>query len=99
MSRLCPAPRQVLALVGEFEELRSVAERARPPARDEFCCPLSMEVMVEPVSTADGHTYERASIEAWLRDHDVSPLTGETLQHKFLTPNLALKRLIAAEQS
>jgi hypothetical protein len=37
--------------------------------------------MEDPVSTLDGHTYERASIEEWLRANDTSPSTGETV-HK-----------------
>ncbi len=28
--------------------------------------------------------YERAAIEAWLRDHNTSPLTGEILPSKLL---------------
>ena len=86
---------EVIDLVADFETLRQHAEQVKPPVLDEFCCPLSMELMVEPVSTADGQTYERASIEAWLKHSDLSPLTMAVLEHKFLTPNLALKRLIA----
>ena len=86
---------EVIDLVADFETLRQHAEQAKPPVLDEFCCPLSMELMVEPVSTADGQTYERASIEAWLKHSNLSPLTMAVLEHKFLTPNLALKRLIA----
>ena len=40
--------------------------------------------------------YERASIESWLKDHDTSPLTNETLSSKLLVPNRALKSLIDA---
>ena len=29
------------------------------------------------VFTADGHTYERAAIEAWLRENNTSPLIGQ----------------------
>ena len=38
--------------------------RALPPA--EYLCPITQDVMVDPVSTCDGHTYERAAIERWL---------------------------------
>ena len=31
---------------------------------DALCCPISMEIMRDPVIAADGHTYERAEIEA-----------------------------------
>ena len=43
--------------------------------------------MREPVIAADGHTYERASIAAWLAKNNTSPNTGAALRHKELTPN------------
>ena len=79
--------------------VRQAAESARPALRDEFLCPLSLEPMADPCTTADGYTYERAAIERWLRTSDVSPRTGCRLPHKELTPNLALRHLIAAELS
>ena len=44
--------------------------------------------MVDPVFTCDGQTYEHAAIAQWLQTHDTSPLTGEVLRHKELTPNV-----------
>ena len=38
-------------------------------APDALCCPISMEIMRDPVICADGHTYERADIEAWLANN------------------------------
>ena len=29
----------------------------------EFCCPISHELMKDPVVAGDGHTYERSCIE------------------------------------
>ena len=49
----------------------------------------------EPVVAADGVTYERAEAERWLAAHDTSPTTGVVLAHKHLTPNLALRDMIA----
>ena len=46
---------------------------------DSFNCPLTLNRMKDPVSTVDGHTYERSAIEEWLVDHDTSPMTGLTL--------------------
>ena len=43
---------------------------------DLVLCPISQEVMEDPVCTADGHTYERREIFRWLCKHDTSPLTG-----------------------
>lgn len=39
---------------------------------------------------ADGYTYERAAIEAWLSNNDTSPLTNLLLADKLLTPNHTL---------
>ena len=62
----------------------------------EFLCPITQEMMDDPVTTTDGHAYERREIFRWLCTHNTSPLTGATLPNKFLTPALALRQLIAA---
>ena len=57
-------------------------------------CPITHEIMTDPVVTADGQSYERYAIEQWLRHSTLSPLTNEPLTHLALTPNMALRRLI-----
>ena len=47
--------------------------------------------MKEPVILATGITYERKAIEKWLENHDTCPATGQTLEHKNLVRNIALK--------
>ena len=42
---------------------------------NEFLCPISLEIMRDPVICKDGHTYERAVILKWLETNSVSPLT------------------------
>ena len=69
------------------------AETAYPAA---FLCPITHEVMRDPVVLSDGHTYERREIFRWLCTHDTSPLTGATQPNKALTPAIALRQLIAA---
>lgn len=59
-----------------------------------FLCSITCEIMQQPVVAADGHTYERAAIERWLTRRDISPLTGEVLASKQLTPNHALRSII-----
>jgi len=71
----------------EMEELDSVLENS-------FRCPISMEIMVDPVFAADGHTYERAEMERWLNSKSTSPLTNEVLPHKMLVPNHNLRSQI-----
>jgi ubiquitin len=62
---------------------------------DSFQCPLTMEVMRDPVFTADGQTYERTEIEKWFAlGNRTSPLTGEELPSTNLLPNIALRQAI-----
>ena len=61
----------------------------------EFLCPITHEPMVDPVIAADGHSYERAAIERWLRIKQKSPRTNARLKNKTLIPNFALKTLIS----
>ena len=52
-------------------------------------------MMVDPVITADGHSYEKSAILRWIQtDHMNSPLTGVRLDHNVLTPNYSLRSLI-----
>jgi len=59
-----------------------------------FQCPISMEVMDDPVVAADGHSYERLCIEQWLRKQDRSPLNNTRLASKRLIPNHTLRKSI-----
>jgi len=52
-----------------------------------YCCSITNQIMVDPVFTADGHTYEKEAIEEWLKGHDTSPKTGLQLINKQLIPN------------
>ena len=65
-----------------------------PKIPNQYLCPITKDIMQDPVVTSDGNTYEREYIESWLLFHDKSPMTNETLPHKNLTPNIALKTLI-----
>lgn len=60
----------------------------------EFLCPITQEILIDPVMVQDGNTYERKAIELWFQKHSTSPLTNEVLVSKNLLPNLALKKLI-----
>jgi len=71
----------------EMDELDGVLENS-------FRCPISMEIMSDPVFAADGHTYERVEIERWLQNKNTSPLTNEVLPHKHLVPNYNLRSQI-----
>lgn len=61
---------------------------------DAFLCPITREVLQDPVICSDGHTYSRHAIEQWLDAHDTSPKTGLPLKSKYLVPNYAIKSAI-----
>lgn len=80
-----------------LEKLKDVAEKAQgmalvsaPPPPKHFICPILREVMTDPCVAADGYTYDRKAIEAWLQEKDTSPFTELPLPHKHLIPNYAL---------
>ena len=69
----------------------SLSENAPP----DFLCPIGQSVMVDPVSTCDGHAYERSQIATWFSSGTRrSPLTNAPLASTTLTPNHALKKAI-----
>ena len=58
-------------------------------------CPITQELMVDPVLAEDGHTYERASIIEWLTTKSTSPLdSGKRLDVSRLMTNRAVKEQI-----
>lgn len=62
----------------------------------DFCCPLSLNLMSDPVIVSSGQTYERAFIRKWIDlGLTVCPKTRQTLAHTNLIPNYTVKALIA----
>ena len=62
---------------------------------NDLVCPITLDVMVDPVVASDGHTYERGAIEQWYQQNQgTSPMTRERLSPT-LIPNRKLKELIA----
>merc|ERR1712193_108518 len=66
-----------------------------------FFCPITWDVMPDPVVAVDGHTYELEAILQWLNQgHKTSPMTKEQLQSFLLVPNRSLRaQIIAASDS
>ena len=76
------------------ERLQGSASTCEVEAPHEFSCPITFEIMVDPVFATDGHSYERVAIQAWLHTHNTSPKTGQQLESSTLIPNHSLKSLI-----
>ena len=60
-----------------------------------FICPLTKQVMKDPVQIASGQTFEKSAIMQWFKDgKTTSPVTGERLRNTKVSPNYALRQSI-----
>nr|GMD93027.1 U-box domain-containing protein 8 [Ipomoea batatas] len=64
---------------------------------DDFRCPISLEIMSDPVILSSGHTFDRSSIQRWLDSgHRTCPITNLPISDPpCLIPNHALRSLIS----
>ncbi|KAI4322147.1 hypothetical protein L6164_021867 [Bauhinia variegata] len=84
-------------LSSSFSEQGTNEKNHQPPViPDDFRCPISLELMKDPVIVSTGQTYERSCIEKWLEaGNGTCPKTQQTLASTVLTPNYVLRSLIA----
>ncbi|CDY47577.1 BnaA01g22630D [Brassica napus] len=77
---------EAIRILNCLEKIRSSLCSSAP---EEFLCPLSKEIMRDPVVLTCGQSYERYYIDRWLREvnHSVCP---KPLSHTKLIPNKAL---------
>ncbi|KAE8721809.1 U-box domain-containing protein 25 [Hibiscus syriacus] len=60
-----------------------------------FRCPISLELMRDPVTVSTGQTYDRTSIESWADTGNTAcPVTRAPLSDFTLIPNHTLRRMI-----
>lgn len=71
------------------ERMRLIKE-----APKEYLCPMSMEIMTEPVVTPSGVSYNRPAVEEWINEHHSDPASKAPLLNDHLYPNLALRDMI-----
>ncbi|XP_021273663.1 U-box domain-containing protein 9 [Herrania umbratica] len=63
---------------------------------EEFRCPLSKELMTDPIILASGQTYDRPFIQKWLNaGNRTCPRTQQVLSHAALTPNHLIREMIS----
>lgn len=64
---------------------------------DDFRCPISLEIMSDPVILSSGHTFDRSSIQRWVDSgHRTCPITKLPIPDPVsLIPNHALRSLIS----
>ncbi|KAL0664755.1 hypothetical protein Bca4012_101593 [Brassica carinata] len=63
---------------------------------EDFLCPISLELMKDPVIVSTGQTYERSYIQRWIDCGNLRcPKTQQKLGNFALTPNYVLRSLIS----
>ncbi|KAA6373860.1 MAG: hypothetical protein EZS28_030615 [Streblomastix strix] len=50
-----------------------------------FICPITKQLMTDPVLAEDGIYYERAAITEWLMLNNTSPVTRQIISSNFIT--------------
>jgi len=96
------APFAADAATGRVEPVRNEAERGnfnimanqQPNPPNELVCPITQEIMFDPVVASDGRTYERNAIYTWLSTKNTSPMTKEPIIDKTLRTNWAIRSAI-----
>ncbi|KAL7173050.1 hypothetical protein ACSBR2_032509 [Camellia fascicularis] len=70
------------------------------PIYDAFICPLTKQIMRDPVTLENGQTFEREAIEKWFKECKESgktllcPLTLKELRNTEMNPSIALQNTI-----
>ncbi|KAL4575635.1 hypothetical protein LXL04_022486 [Taraxacum kok-saghyz] len=63
---------------------------------DNFRCPISLELMKDPVTLSTGITYDRESVEKWIYEDGkhICPVTGVSLTSLDPVPNHTIRKMI-----
>ncbi|KAK1431604.1 hypothetical protein QVD17_08075 [Tagetes erecta] len=99
---------QIVGLLGKADIIATVEERekkyfskrnslGRQPLEplQSFYCPITCDVMEDPVETPTGHSFERRAIEKWLvEENGLCPVTKTPLKSSALRTNKTLRQSI-----
>uniref|UniRef100_A0A453C9X1 RING-type E3 ubiquitin transferase n=4 Tax=Aegilops tauschii TaxID=37682 RepID=A0A453C9X1_AEGTS len=79
-----------------FKQIKGLSG-SMPLPPEELRCPISLQLMYDPVVIASGQTYERACIEKWFNSGNTTcPKTRKELPQLSVTPNYCIKGLITS---
>lgn len=90
------ANKRIRELEEELEGHRKKAKTTSASVSEEFICPVTLELLVDPVRAEDGFDYERSEIERIIQHQGKnlkSPKTGEKMGPS-LAPSYAVKSAI-----
>eukprot|EP00292_Cryptomonas_paramecium_P033809 CAMPEP_0113675758 /NCGR_PEP_ID=MMETSP0038_2-20120614/8215_1 /TAXON_ID=2898 /ORGANISM="Cryptomonas paramecium" /LENGTH=100 /DNA_ID=CAMNT_0000592611 /DNA_START=77 /DNA_END=379 /DNA_ORIENTATION=- /assembly_acc=CAM_ASM_000170 len=76
------------------DEASPVADSLGIEVPEDFFCPITLDIMRDPVIGTDGRTYDCTAIVAWLSKHRRSPLTNLPMGSENLRPNEQMRKEI-----
>ncbi|KAL9653614.1 hypothetical protein ABK040_000531 [Willaertia magna] len=76
------------------DEIKQQIEQWREKYLEKFICPISQQIMNNPVIIETGHTFDKNSIEEWLKSKNTCPITRIELKSKNLILNHTLRSSI-----
>ncbi len=82
----------VAVQVQELEQHRTAATEIKIP--EAYICPITQEIMRDPVVDREGHSFDREAIRNWLAEHNTCPLSRKHLRLDDLASNFALRDAI-----
>ncbi|KAG0499323.1 hypothetical protein HPP92_003620 [Vanilla planifolia] len=96
LARFCRFLLYGLRVKDENKKKRISPEVYSISAPKDFCCPVSLDLMRDPLVVSTGQTYDRDSISCWLDGGSrICPNSGQVLDSAALVSNLALRSLIS----
>eukprot|EP00727_Mastigamoeba_balamuthi_P007218 m51a1_g3116 putative wd40 repeat-containing protein (775) ;mRNA; f:170913-174845 len=102
-ARFCKPAAALRAPVVRKEQQQQQPRKPPPESKDEpvvlprdFVCPITLQIMEDPVVAPDGFTYEREAISKWLAGHCTSPMTGAPMEREPLVNNATMRSAIAS---
>lgn len=83
----------------EKEKIKEKIKQLENILSESYICPISKSIFEDPVLADDGQTYERNSINEWIKDNNKSPLTNEPFKSNELKTNYLIKSQIQGLRS
>lgn len=82
-------------LYADYENACRILGKTSKPIPEDYKCPLSSEIMINPVSAEPSRTYEEAYIKKWLLTNNSDPFTRGYIEASMFVTNNAIKKEIA----
>ena len=81
-------------LYEDYENACTTLRITPKPIPEDYICPLSLQIMIEPVSADSLNSYEKAFILQWLLTKTSDPLTRNPINASMFVTNTSLKNAI-----